>query len=204
MMGAAPALAAARPARTLPPERRLSTKMRIALGFLHTGALYREPSNVWRCRAFPQQTVRDKTVRALEAMGLASLAEYVGTHDVRRAAMTLTPQGKALYRRIGGRFADKNPPPLQVEGLLRENELAMAQMAADEARISRVTAAIQAETLATRAAARRIEQTLAALQAKADRFEAERRQIASNRQALGAFTQQAAERIGAAIAEAGA
>ena len=78
----------------------------------------------------------------------------------------------------------------------------MAEMKADEAKVSKVVAAIEEEAFETKQAARRIEMRLAALQAQAARFNAERARIVGNRQDLGAFTRQAAERIGAAIGEA--
>lgn len=203
MSGAAPALSAARPARISPPERRITLPMRLALGFLHTGALYREPGGVWRCRAFPQERVLDKTVRPLEAMGLAALREYEGHHGIRRACMALTEAGIALYARIGGKLANRRPPPVQAEGIIRETEVAIDEIAEQEARLQKQLALIDEETHETKAAASRLAARVAAIEAKASRIEHERATLASCRQDLRAFTTQAAERIGAAIVEAG-
>ncbi len=192
---------AARPARNLPPERRLTLPMRIALGFLHTGALYREAGGIWRCRAFPQERVLDKTARVLEQMGLAELREYEAYHGLRRACLSLTEAGIALYARIGGQYANRRPPPVQAEGMLRETEVALGEMAEQEARLRKQLAAIDAETRQTRAASRRIEDRMASIEAKAQRIEHERATLASCRQDLRAFTVQAAERIGAAISD---
>lgn len=202
MSGAAPGISAARPARAIPPARRITLSMRIALGFLHTGALFREPNNVWRCRAFPEERVLDRTVRAVEEMGLAELREYVGHHGMRRACMSLTEAGAELYREIGGKLANHRPPPVQAEGIIRETEVALDEMAEQEARLAKQLAMIDAETRETRAASKRIEARMAAIEAKAQRIEHERATLASCRQDLRAFTAQAAERIGAAISEA--
>lgn len=203
MSGAAPVIAAAQPARPA-PLRRVSLSMRIALGFLHTGALYQEPSNVWRCRAFPGERVLDQTVRAIEQMGLAELREYQGHHGIRRACMSLTPAGIELYARIGGKLSNHRPPSVQAEGIIRETEVAIDEIAEQEARLARQMALIATETRATRAAADKIAASIARLEAKAGRMEHERATLASCRQDLRAFTTQAAERIGAAISEAGA
>jgi DNA-binding MarR family transcriptional regulator len=202
-VSAAAPVSAVRPARLIAPERRITLPMRIALGFLHTGALYRGPGNIWRCRAFPQERVLDRTVRALEEMGACALREYLGHHDMRRACMALTEAGIALYAKIGGRLAHHRPPPVQAEGVLRETEIALDEMAAQEALLAKAIAKIDEETRATREAADRIEQHLATLQAHAARFDDERSRFASHRQNLGAFARQAAERLGAAIVEAG-
>lgn len=201
MSGAAPVIAAAQPARPHPPLRRVSLSMRIALGFLHTGALYQEPSNVWRCRAFPGERVLDQTVRAIEHMGLAERREYQGPHGIRRVCISLTEAGIDLYARIGGKLANRRPPPIEAEGIIRETEAAIDEIAEQEARLARQLALIEAETRATRAAADRIAATLARLETKAGRMEHERATYAASRQDLRAFTTQAAERIGAAICE---
>jgi len=200
----APAIAAAQPARTLPPARHVTMKQRVALGFLHTGALFREYGGIWRCRAFPKEKVNDITVRFLERAGLAVLREYEGHHGLRRACLCLTEAGIALYAQIGGKYRTRRPPPVQAEGILRETEIAMGEMAEQEARIAKQLALIDAETRETRAASKRIEERMARLEAKATTFERERAKWASCRQDLHAFTTQAAERIGAAISEAGA
>lgn len=197
MIGAAPVIAAAQPARA--PLRRVSLSMRIALGFLHTGALYQEPSNVWRCRAFPEERVLDQTVRAIEHMGLAERREYQGHHGVRRACISLTEAGIALYARIGGKLSNHRPPSVQAEGIIRETEVAIDEIAEQEERLARQMALIATETRATRAAADKIAASIARLEAKAGRMEHERATLASCRQDLRAFTTQAAERIGAAI-----
>ena len=204
MSGAAPVIAAAEPARPLPPLRRVSLSMRIALGFLHTGALYQEPSNVWRCRAFPGERVLDQTVRAIEHMGLAELREYQGHYGIRRACMSLTSAGIELYARIGGKHANRRPPPVEAEGIIRETEVAIDEIAEQEERLARQLALIDAETRATRAAADKIAQTIARLDAKAGRMQHERERFAASRQDLRAFTTQAAERLGAAVVEQGA
>lgn len=204
MSGAAPVIAAAEPARPHSPLRRVSLSMRIALGFLHTGALYQEPSNVWRCRAFPGERVLDQTVRAIEHMGLAEMREYQGLHGERRICVSLTPAGIALYARIGGKLANRRPPPVEAEGVIRETEVAIDEIAEQEARIARQLALIEAETRATRAAADKIAQAMARLEVKAGRMQHEREQFAASRQDLRAFTTQAAERLGAAISEQGA
>ena len=201
MSGAAPVIAAAQPARPA-PLRRVSLSMRIALGFLHTGALYQEPSNVWRCRAFPEERVLDQTVRAIEHMGLAERREYQGHHSIRRVCIALTEAGIELYARIGGKLANHRPPPVQAEGIIRETEVAIDEIAEQEARLARQMAMIATETRETRAAADRIAASIARLEAKAGRMEHERATLASCRQDLRAFTTQAAERIGAAIVEA--
>lgn len=203
-MAPAPAIAAAPPARSAPPERRISLSQRIALGFLHTGALFREPNGTWRCRAFPQERVLDKTARALELLGACALREYVGQYGERRACLSLTEVGIVLYARIGGKYADRRPPPVKAEGALRETEVALAEMAEQEERMARQLAMIDAETRETRAASKRIEARMVAIEAKAQRIEHERAKLASSRQDLRAFTAQAAEYIGAAITEAGA
>lgn len=192
------------PARTTPPERHLTLPMRIALGFLHTGALYLEPNRVWRCRAFPQERVLDKTVRALETMGVCELREYAGQYGARRACQSLTAFGIALYARIGGKYADRRPPPVQAEGALRETEVALDEMAEQEARLARQIALIDAEKRETRAATRRIEASMARLEAQAQRFENERAKLSSTQRDLRAVTAQAAAYIGAAISETGA
>lgn len=202
MSGAAPVMAAAEPVRPHTPLRRVSLSMRIALGFLHTGALYREPSNVWRCRAFPGERVLDQTIRAIEHMGLAELREYEGHHGIRRACMSLTPAGIELYARIGGKHANRRPPPVEAEGIIRETEVAIDEIAEQEERIARQLAMIDAETRETRAAAERLAATMARLEAKAGRMQHERERYAASRQDLRAFTTQAAERLGAAISEA--
>lgn len=198
---AAASVSAARPARTLPPERRITLPMRIALGFLHTGALYREPGGLWRCRAFPAERVLDKTVRALEEMACATMREYLGHHEQRRCCMALTEAGAALYARIGGKLANHRPPPVEVEGVIRETEIALGEIAGQEALLAKASAAIRAETLATREAAVRIERLLTRLEGRAATLEHERSRLAGARQDLGAFVRQAAERIGAAIGE---
>ncbi len=202
MSGAAPVIAAAQPARPHPPLRRVSLSMRIALGFLHTGALYQEPSNVWRCRAFPGERVLDQTIRAIEHMGLAELREYQGHHGERRACMSLTPAGIELYARIGGKHANRRPPPVETEGIIRETEVAIDEIAEQEARLARQMALIATEARETRVAADRIAASIARLEAKAGRMQHEREKLSASRQDLRAFTTQAAERIGAAIAEA--
>lgn len=198
---AAASVSTVRPARTRPPERRITLPMRIALGFLHTGALYRDPGELWRCRAFPAERVADKTVRALEEMGCAELHEYIGHHEQRRCCMALTPAGAALYASIGGKLAGRRPPPVEAEGVLRETEIALGEIAGQEALLAKATAAIRAEALATREAAARIERMLAKLEGRAATLEHERSRLAGARQDLGAFVRQAAERIGAAIGE---
>lgn len=209
MTGAAPAIAAARPARPAPqagnrpPERRITLPQRIALGFLHTGALFREPNGTWRCRAFPQEYVLDTTARAIERMGIAEMREYRGHHDLRRVCLSLTEAGIGLYARIGGKFASHRPPPVQAEGMLRETELALGEMVEQEERLARQLALIDAEARETRAASRRLEARVAAIEAKARHMDHERATIAACRQDLRAFTVQAAERISAAVAEAG-
>ncbi|KRE00091.1 hypothetical protein ASE63_08290 [Bosea sp. Root381] len=202
MSGAAPAISAARPARVLPPERRLTMSKRIALGFLHTGALFREPGGVWRCRAFPAERVLDSTARALEQDGLAQMQEYEGHHGQRRACLSLTLDGIALYARAGGHLAGRRPPPVQAEGVLRETELALGEMAEQEARLAKALAAIDCEARETRAASQRLDERMAAIEAAAKRIDHERASLATSRQTLGAFTVQAAERIGAAVSEA--
>lgn len=192
------------PARTIPPERRITRSQQIALGFLHTGALFREPNGQWRCRAFPQEYVLDATAKVIERMGLAEMREYHGHHGQLRVCLVLTGAGIALYAAIGGRHARRRPPPFEAEGILRETEIAMGEMAEQEARLARQLAIIDAETRETRAASKRIEERMARLEAQAKSFQHERATLATSRQDLRAFTAQAAERIGAAIGEAGA
>jgi hypothetical protein len=200
---AAPVQAAPQPARQASPQgSRLTMTKRIALGFLHTGALFREPNGVWRCRAFPAERVLDTTAKALERDGFAELREYLGHHDLRRACLSLTPAGIAAYAQAGGQHAKRRPPPVQAEGILRETELAMSEMAEQESRLAKQLALVDAETRETKAAAARLAARVAAIEAKARRFEHERATLASCRQDLRAFTTQAAERIGAAIMEA--
>lgn len=200
-MKPAPAIVAASPARTTLPERRITRSQRIALGFLHTGALFREPNSQWRCRAFPQEYVLDATAKVIERIGVAQMHEYEGHHGQRRICLSLTEAGVALYAAIGGRYAKRRPPPVQAEGILRETEIAMSELAEQEARLVRQLAMVAAETRETRAASKRLEERMAQIEAKARRFEHERATLASCRQDLRAFTTQAAERIGAAISE---
>ena len=200
-MGAAPAINAARPARSNPPEPRLTRPMRIALGFLHLGALFREANNPWRSRAYPQERVLDTTVRALEAMSIAKLYEYEGLHGVRRACVTLTPRGMLVYR--DGPHAHRRPPPVQAEGVLREVEQAIGLMDMEAEGLRRQLTMVETSMATARAKITEGERAMASANARLRKLEEGRARLAACRQDLRAFADQACERLGAELAEAG-
>lgn len=173
---------------------RLSLGMRTVLGFLHAGALFRGPGGSWRSRAFPQERILDRTVRALEALGLAQLREYTGLHDVRRCCAVITSAGMQRHR---GNLADRRrPPPPQTEGLLHEVEQLEAEIGERQTKLDKALAAIDAEVRETRAAALRIENRAKAIEARAARLDTEREQIATSRASLRAVTAHACQRLG--------
>lgn len=151
--------------------------MRAALGLAHTGALYLEPDGTWRCRAYPEERVRDATVRGLETRGLLLLQEYEGLHRIRRACMVLTPAGRKAYS--GGRLAAHRPPPVQAEAILREVETALALLSLESESLAR-----QQHSAATAAAEARRQQAMA--QSTLDRVEKRLAHLASTRAALDA------------------
>jgi hypothetical protein len=175
--------------------------MRIAVGFLHLGALFREPNNVWRSRAFPQERVLDATVRALEAMSIAKLYEYEGLHGVRRACVTLTPRGLLVYR--DGPHAHRRPPPVQAEGVLREVEQAIGLMDTEAQDLHRQLALVEVSMTSARARITEGEQAMASARARLRKLEEGRARLTACRQDLRAFADQACERLGAELAEAG-
>ncbi len=124
-MPALPALTAG-----VPQAEQPSLHQRVALGLLCTGALYRQggEGGHWRCRAFPEQAVRDVTVKALAARGWAQLQSYRGLYGEERACATQTLAGRGLYTRLGGRLADSRRAPPSAERILAELEDAAAEV----------------------------------------------------------------------------
>lgn len=201
-MAPAPALPATRPARSHPPEaRRLSLSMRTALGFLHAGALFLQGRSGWRSRAFPEERVLDRTVRSLETMRLARLQDYEGLHGIRRVCAVITPEGMSLYR--GGRLANRRPPPVAAEGVLCEVEQAMDAMEAEAAGLRRAMTDAAARMASARDLILRGEREMNRINERLRRIEDSRARLATCRQDLRAFTDQACERLGAELAEAG-
>ncbi len=176
-MNAAPAMAPALPPSRQPEHRPITLAMRTALGFAHTGALYREPNNTWRSRAFPQERITDATVRGLEQRAFLLLQEYEGLHGIRRACMVITPAGRRAYG--GGRLAGHTPPPVQAEAILREVETALALLSVESTALAREQQ--HANNVAIEA---RRQQTLA--QATLDRVEKRLAALATTRVALDA------------------
>lgn len=124
-MGALPALKAG-----VPQAEQPSLHQRVALGLLCTGALYRHggAGGQWRCRAFPEQLVRDATVQALATRAWADVQTYAGIDGQERACATQTAAGRSLYIRLGGRLATARPSPPQAERVLAELEEAAAEV----------------------------------------------------------------------------
>lgn len=190
MSAPAPALTAARPPQ---PERRLTHTMRVALGFMHVGALYREANNVWRSRAFQEERVLDKTVRALEAMGLARLQEYAAMYGLRRVCATVTPAGMLVYR--GGRFADRRPPPVQAEAILREVEGALGLLTQESEQLARQQKAANDAALAARQQQARATQALDRIEKRLAELARIRASLDARRVDLRCLVAEAAERM---------
>lgn len=179
--------------------RPITTAMRIALGMLHAGALYREPGGHWRSRAYPEQPVRDATVRALEERGLARMEEYQGLYGVRRACLTLTLAGSRAY---GGIRSGMTAPPVAAESVLREVEMALQVLDEDGRKLAAQIEALAAcETVARRLLAKTTAE-LQGLQVKLSRVETGRQALDARRVDLRALVFEAGTRIGETLAEA--
>lgn len=188
----------------LPPRPRdlpLSGHMRIALGLLHAGALFREAGGCWRSRAFPEQPVRDITVRGLEERGLILMQEYEGLHGIRRACVTISVSGVRAYR--GGRLACRRPPPVQAEGVLREIEIALAALDQEAAGLDKRMQALAGTEAQTRRMILQAQDALTAMQSRLAKLERARENLDARRADLRALVAQAGERIAETLTEAG-
>ncbi|SEG58887.1 hypothetical protein [Bosea lathyri] len=179
-------------ARTMP--RPITGQMRIALGLLCCGALFHEPNGSWRSRAHPAQTVRDATVRSLEARGFARMEEFAGLYNARGACLVLTFAGRRAYG-SDGHHAARKAPPVAAEAILVEVEAALVALNAESAKSDRELA--QLNRLGQEA--RRIEADLlrrrAGIEKRMEQIEAARANFNARRVNLRCLVIEAAERL---------
>lgn len=176
-----------------PASRPITLAMRTALGLAHTGALYREAGGHWRCRAYPNEAVREGTARALEERGFLLLQEYEGLHRARRACMVVTPAGRRAYG--GGRLAASTPPPVQAEAILREVEAALAVLTHESDMLGRQQTAANAAAIEARHQQAKATQTLDRIEARLVELQRIRGNLDTRRVELRCLVVEAAERM---------
>lgn len=192
-MSAAPAMAVTIPPSRQPEHRPITLAMRAALGLAHTGALYREPNNTWRSRAFPEERVTDATVRGLEQRGLLLLQEYEGLHGIRRACMVITHAGRRAYG--GGKLATHRAPPVQAEAILREVETALALLSVESEALAREQKHANAVAIEARRQQSLAQSTLERVEKRLTALAATRAALDARRTDLRCLVQEAAERM---------
>lgn len=178
----------------------ISGTMRIALGFLHTGALYREGNAHWRCRAYPDQPVRDHTVRGMIERGLVRLESYETFYRQRRECVVVTPLGRKAYS--GGRFASQSPPPVAAEAILHEVEMALRLLDDESKGLGAELLRQSATVLAARKILAQSEANLNGLESRLAKVERSREALDARRVDLRALVAAASERMAQALSEA--
>ncbi len=179
----------------------ISLQMRRALGQLHAGALYRT-AGYWRSRAFPEEPVRDATVKSLESRGLVLMQEYEGLYQVRRACVVITPAGRRLYREQGGRRSTLTAPPVAAEAVLREVEMALAVLDQESQGLARELAQIGNRRIDANRKMAEAQTRLTAVEDRLAKLERARQSLDARRVDLRALVAEAGERLGATLAEA--
>jgi hypothetical protein len=174
-------------------SRPITLAMRTALGFAHTGALYREAGGHWRCRAYPNEAVRDGTARALEERGFLLIQEYEGLHRVRRACMVITPAGRRAYG--DGRLASASPPPVQAEAILREVEAALSVLTHESEMLGRQQKAANEAAIDARQKQAKSTQALDRIEARLAELARIRSNLDARRVELRCLVVEAAERM---------
>lgn len=172
----------------------ISLAMRLALGQLHTGALYLDRYGNWRSREQPGSPVLDKTVRSLERRGLALLQEYEGLHRDRRICAVVTFAGRRAYQ--GGVLAHRTPPPVRSEAILFEIEAALIALDRESRELTDKLDGFSSQQLAA-------QKQLAEIETRLARLERCRESLDARRIDLRALVGHAADRLGQALGEAG-
>lgn len=181
--------------------QQLTTPQRTALRFMRTGALIQAANRSWYARAFPAQPVRDETVQALVARGLAAIGGYRGLYDEERRCAVATPAGEAANG--GFRLAAAAPPPVSADVILREVEAALGLL---DAEAGKLRAQLLQDSAAVRDARRgiaEIEARIAAAEKRLAERERARESLNARRVDLRALVAHACERLGAEIMGAG-
>jgi DNA-binding MarR family transcriptional regulator len=171
----------------------ISLAMRLALGQLHTGALYLDRYGNWRSREQPSSPVLDKTVRSLERRGLALLQEYEGLQRDRRICAVVTPAGRRAYQ--GGVLAHRTPPPVRSEAILFEIEAALIALDRESRELTDKLDGFSSQQFAAQKQLGEIETRLA-------RLERARQSLDARRIDLRALVGHAADRLAETFAEA--
>lgn len=192
-MSAAAAHPVALPPSRRPENRPLTLGMRIALGQLCTGALYREAGRKWRSRAFPGEPVKDSAVMALEGRGYVLLQEYDGLYGIRRACVVITPAGRRAYG--AGGLSSHTPPPVSAEAVLVEVEAALSLLTQESERLGRELAQVATLEAEARKLEREAQARLKRIETRLTALETARGNLDARRVELRCLVVEAAERL---------
>lgn len=184
-----------RPGPALKP---MTLVMRMALGMLHTGALFRQNGR-WRSREFPGEQVQETTIQILRESGFVELKNYTTSQGEKRLAAVLTTAGIKAYD--GGKHAARRPPPLLAEISLCEVQEQIATFGAEAGQLQSAIDELTRRSASARRLIAEAECEFQKIERHLARLERERDKLETGRIDMRMVADQACQRLGLAIGE---